>query len=84
MNEIIHTRHCCERVCIQRLVAESIQQPDILSNLACFSYRLLTSSCLRKHGVYFAPKRIKSAGYGPNHGFIVKSNLCCSKIEVLF
>lgn len=46
--------------------------------------RLLTSSCARIHGVYLAPKRIKSAGYGPNHGFIVKPNFCCSDINVLF
>ena len=60
---------------MQRLVLESMQQPDIVSNAACFSYRLLTSLCLRMHGVYLAPRRIKSPGYGPNHGFVAKS--CC-------
>lgn len=70
----MHTRHCSGSVCIQRPVVESIQHPDIASNLACFSYRLLTSSCFLIHGVYLAPKRIKSAGYGPNHILFVKSN----------
>ena len=64
------------KICIQWLVFELIQQPDIASNLACFSHRFFTSSYERILGVYFALNRIKSAGYESKQGFIVKSNLC--------
>ena len=78
------TRHCWGNVCIQRPVAPSMQHPDNDSICDCLAKRLSTSSCRRMHGVYFAPKRIKSAGYGPNHGFIVRSVRGCSKIDVWF
>ena len=80
----IHTRHCCDNVCIQCSFIGSIQQPDMASNLVCFSYRILTSSCVRMHGVYFAPNRIKSAGCGPNHGFTVISSSDFLNIEEFF